>query len=169
MNRILSPNGRHQGTALGKSCPLRAVTAGSPSLLEAASSHPPLPHSCHSCGETPGAGGRALTEEGGGPSRLPRGSILNSQECVTAPEPGQGVPALGAPGWALTLRLPTCFYFYDHALLSPPQRQMPATQTFLPAQEAGLVHCRRLINKCVINFLTSFSPFSFPNRQFGYA
>lgn len=101
---------------------------------QAAASHPLLASITAAPGRTPGLGAstelalnlekrerwwgrvRRLPQEAGRP---PLGSILNSQECVTTPQPGRGVPVpwLQAGYWHCALT--TCFYFYDHTPTLP--------------------------------------------------
>lgn len=92
-----------------------------------------LQHDCVPACKAPGTGQAEQTEgKGGGPSsvrrlpkeagRLPQSFILNSQECVTTPEPGQGVPE--SPGSRLgadtVLSLPASIFMIP---LSSPHPQ----------------------------------------------
>lgn len=143
------------------------------------SSFPPFAcqHSCHAClwhswdwaGREEGRGTQQCQEASQRSWQAPPGLHPNSRECVTTPEPGQGVPE--SPGSRLGAdtapSLPASIF---RTALSSPHLIPKCLQfrTFLPAQETGLVSGWCLINKWMINLLTYFSPFSFFSGQFGY-
>lgn len=125
----------------------------------------------------PGLGQREeLEKRGGGPrrarklpeeaGRLLQGSVLNSQECVTKPEPGQAVPE--SPGFKLSAdTVPSLSASIFIPTTSSPHSAPKCLpfKTFLTAQETGLT-CGCLISKCTINFLTSpFFFFLFYNQR----
>lgn len=125
----------------------------------------------------PGLGQREeLEKRGGGPrrarklpeeaGRLLQGSVFNSQECVTKPEPGQAVPE--SPGFKLSAdTVPSLSASIFIPTTSSPHSAPKCLpfKTFLTAQETGLT-CGCLISKCTINFLTSpFFFFLFYNQR----
>lgn len=106
---------------------------------------------------------RKLPEEAG---RLLQGSVLNSQECVSRPEPGQAVPE--SPGFKLSAdtvpSLPASIFIPTPSSPHTVPKSLPF-KTFLTAWETGLT-CGCLISKCTINFLTSpFFFFLFYNQR----
>lgn len=150
------------------------MTRSHPAPHEAACSHPLLANvPALPARGTPGTGAeggvreegrrprraRKLPEEAG---RLLQSSVLNSQECVTRPEPGQAVPE--SPGFRLSAdtvpSLPASIFIPTPSSPHTVPKCLPF-KTFLTAQETGL-SCGCLISKWTINFLTSLFFFSFP-------